>query len=49
MEENINETFVVTEFGGPEVMKYMDFPKPVPYSKQVLIRVESTSVNFADI
>ncbi len=40
---------VVTEFGGPEVMKLMDVPFPKINSKQVLIRAEVTSVNFADI
>ncbi|MDQ0219546.1 quinone oxidoreductase [Peribacillus cavernae] len=40
---------VVTEFGGPEVLKYMETEKPLINSKQVLIRVVATSVNFADI
>jgi NADPH2:quinone reductase len=40
---------VITEFGKPEVMKYIDVDLPKLTSKQVLIRVEKTSVNFADI
>jgi NADPH:quinone reductase len=40
---------IVTEFGGPETMKYTDVDMPSINSKQVLIRVETTSVNFADI
>lgn len=40
---------VVTAFGGPENMQVAEIEKPVPNPKQVLIRVEKTSVNFADI
>lgn len=40
---------IVTRYGGPEVMEYTDIEMPVIHSKQVLIRVESTSVNYADI
>ncbi|MDR7317072.1 NADPH:quinone oxidoreductase family protein [Brevibacillus nitrificans] len=40
---------VVTALGGPEHMQVADVEKPVPNPKQVLIRVEKTSVNFADI
>lgn len=40
---------VVTEFGGPEVLEYREVEKPSLRSKQVLIRVAATAVNFADI
>jgi NADPH:quinone reductase len=40
---------VITEYGGPEVMKCMDVDIPSIGSTQVLIRVAVTSVNFADI
>lgn len=40
---------VVTEYGGPEVLKWQDIEIPVLEPKQVLIRVEATGVNFADI
>ncbi|MET3288838.1 UNVERIFIED_CONTAM: NADPH2:quinone reductase [Brevibacillus sp. OAP136] len=40
---------VVTDFGGPEVMKVMAVDLPVVAPNQVLIRVAATSVNFADI
>ncbi len=40
---------VVTEFGKPEVLKYVDLEIPTFNSKQVLIMVEKASVNFADI
>jgi NADPH:quinone reductase len=40
---------IVTELGGPEVMKYMELEIPKVQANEVLIRVEKTSVNFADI
>jgi NADPH:quinone reductase len=43
------KAMVVTEFGGPETMKYMDVDIPSIGPNQVLIRVKVTSVNFADI
>jgi NADPH:quinone reductase len=43
------KAIVINEFGGPEVLEYVDIDKPVINSKQVLIKVEATSVNFADI
>jgi NADPH:quinone reductase len=43
------KAIVVTQFGGPETMIYTDVEMPEINSRQVLIRVEKTSVNFADI
>ncbi|MFD0695662.1 zinc-binding alcohol dehydrogenase family protein [Paenibacillus sp. GCM10027628] len=43
------KAIVVTAFGGPEFMAYRDLEIPQVQSGQVLIRVEKTSVNFADI
>lgn len=40
---------IVSDFGGPSVLKYTDIAVPEIGAKQVLIRVVSTSVNFADI
>lgn len=40
---------VIEEFGGPEVLKLKDVETPSPSTNQVLIRVEKTSVNYADI
>ena len=37
------------EYGGPDVLLYEDAPKPIPASGEVLIKVESASVNFADV
>jgi NADPH:quinone reductase len=43
------KAIVVTAFGGPEFMAYRDIEIPEIHAGQVLIRVERTSVNFADI
>lgn len=40
---------VVTDYGSPEVMKYMTVDTPAFKPNQVLIRVMATSVNFADV
>src|SRR5581483_2518189 len=40
---------VVTEPGGPEVLRVEELPEPTPGPGQVQIRVAATSVNFADI
>lgn len=37
------------EYGGPDVLVYEDAPKPKPAAGEVLIKVESASVNFADV
>lgn len=39
----------VHEYGGPEVLRYEDAPRPSPVSGEVLIRVHATSVNPVDI
>ena len=38
----------VTEFGGPEVMKYLDLPEPVPAGSQVVLDVTAIGINYAD-
>jgi NADPH2:quinone reductase len=38
----------ITEFGGPEVLKLADLPKPEPGPDEVLIEVSRAGVNFAD-
>lgn len=43
------KAIVVTAFGGPEMMRYVEVPIPNITEHQVLIRVIATSVNFADI
>jgi len=38
----------ITEFGGPEVMKYVDLPEPAPAGSQVLLDVSAIGINYAD-
>ncbi len=39
----------INEAGGPEVMIYGDRPNPEPEPGEVLIRVRSSAINFADL
>ena len=39
---------VVHQYGGPEVLKFEDYPDPVPGPGDVLVRVAATSVNPID-
>ena len=39
---------VVHQYGGPEVLKFEDYPDPVPGPGEVLVRVAATSVNPLD-
>ena len=39
----------IHEFGGLDVLKWEDAPQPEPGPNQVLIRVDSAGVNYADI
>ena len=36
-------------FGGPEVVTYEEAPKPEPKANEVLFRVTSTCINYADV
>ena len=38
----------ITEFGGPEVMKYLDLDEPVPAGSQVVLDVTAIGINYAD-
>jgi NADPH:quinone reductase-like Zn-dependent oxidoreductase len=42
------KAIVVDEYGGPEVLKYEDYPDPVPGPGEVLVRVAAASVNPID-
>ena len=39
---------VVHQYGGPEVLKFEEYPDPVPGPGEVLVRVAATSVNPRD-
>ena len=39
---------VLRQYGGPEVLKFEEYPDPVPGPGEVLVRVAATSVNPID-
>jgi len=39
----------VRKTGGPEVLEYVEIPKPEPREGQVLVRVEAAGVNYIDV
>ena len=39
---------VVNQYGGPEVLKYQDAPRPEPAEDQILVRVMAAAVNPVD-
>ncbi len=43
------KSIVVSDFGSPDVLSYLETDMPAVGPSQVLIRVAATSVNFADI
>src|SRR6516164_9112037 len=42
------KAIVVHEYGGPEVLKFEEYPDPVPDPGEVLVRVAAASVNPID-
>ena len=42
------QAIVVHEYGGPEVLKFEEYPDPVPGRGEVLVRVAAASVNPID-
>ena len=38
----------MTEFGGPEVLRLVELPTPVPAPDEVLVRVRRAGLNYAD-
>ncbi|MBT8395346.1 MAG: NAD(P)H-quinone oxidoreductase [Gemmatimonadetes bacterium] len=40
---------VITEFGGPEVLRVQTVERPRPGSKEILVRVSSSGLNRADL
>ena len=42
------KAIVVHQYGGPEVLKYEDAPRPEPKENEVLVRVIASGVNPAD-
>ncbi len=42
------KAWIVTRYGGPEVLELVDVPAPVPVRDEVLIRVHATTVTAGD-
>jgi NADPH:quinone reductase-like Zn-dependent oxidoreductase len=42
------KAIVIHGYGGPEVLKYEDFPDPVPGAGEVLVKVAASSINPFD-
>jgi len=42
------KAIVIHEYGGPEVLRFEDFPDPVPGEGELLVRVIATSINPID-
>ena len=40
---------VITEFGGPEVLKVQEVDRPDPGPKEILVRVRASGLNRADL
>lgn len=40
---------VITEAGGPEVLRLQERPKPVPEREEILVRVRASALNRADL
>jgi NADPH:quinone reductase len=38
----------ITEYGGPEVMKYTELPNPTPGNGEALVEIQAVGVNFTD-
>jgi NADPH2:quinone reductase len=38
----------IHRYGGPEVLRYEDAPRPVPAAGEVLIKIHAASVNPVD-
>ncbi len=43
------KAIVVHKYGGPEELKFEEYPDPVPGAGEVLVRIAATSINPFDI
>jgi NADPH:quinone reductase-like Zn-dependent oxidoreductase len=43
------KAIVVHKYGGPEELKFEEYPDPVPGAGEVLVRIAATSINPLDI
>ena len=47
--KNAMKAVVVNDYGGPEVLKYEDAPRPEPKDDEILVRVMAAGVNPVDV
>jgi NADPH:quinone reductase-like Zn-dependent oxidoreductase len=43
------KAIVFQQHGGPEVLKYIDYPDPVPQANEALVRVKACALNHLDL
>ncbi len=43
------KAIIISQYGGPEVLKVTDYPDPVPGPEEVLIKVKASGMNRSDI
>jgi len=43
------KAIAIAEFGGPENLRLMEMPEPVPQSGEALVKLEFAGINFIDI
>ena len=43
------QAIAVAQFGGPESLKLMQVPQPVPAAGEVLVKMECAGINFIDV
>jgi NADPH:quinone reductase len=43
------KAIVVQQFGGPEVLIYQEFEKPVPKADEALVKLEAIGLNYIDV
>ena len=39
----------INEFGGPEVMKYVEVVDPTPGNGEALVKIQAAGVNYTDV
>lgn len=45
LQKSMMKAVIIHEYGGPEVLKFTDVPRPEPKENEVLVRVIAAGVN----
>ncbi|HEY8623901.1 MAG TPA: quinone oxidoreductase [Casimicrobiaceae bacterium] len=43
------KAIAIAEFGGPQCLRLMDMPEPVPAAGEALVKIEFAGINFIDV